>query len=85
MELLHIQQATSWTCSEVTMTMVSLQEASRVALDMDFLAPSIAPDLSPLDFFLWGYIKDQVYSDQPKTIEELKTAITSVIRSIPTD
>lgn len=42
-------------------------------------------DLSPLDLFLWGYIKNQIYGNRTKTIQELKTAIRSVIRSIPRD
>ena len=27
-----------------------------------------SPDLNPLDFFLWRYIKDHVYADKPKTL-----------------
>jgi len=26
-------------------------------------------DLTPLDFFLWGYLKSQVYTNKPQTIE----------------
>ena len=29
-------------------------------------------DLTPLDFFLWGYLKSQVYTNKPQTIEALK-------------
>ncbi|GBO20425.1 hypothetical protein AVEN_196227-2, partial [Araneus ventricosus] len=35
--------------------------------------PPRSPDLTPCDFFLWGYVKDRVYvSPMPKTIEEFK-------------
>ena len=34
------------------------------------------------DFYLWGYLKVNVYQDNPKTIPELKTAITTKIRTI---
>ena len=38
-----------------------------------------SPDLSPLDFFLWGYIKDRVYKEKPRTTEALKTVITAEV------
>ena len=44
-----------------------------------------SPDLNPLDFFLWGYDKDNVYADNPQTLQDLKTAITRFIRAIPAD
>ena len=44
-----------------------------------------SPDLNPLDFFLWGYAKDNVYADNPQTLQDLKTAITRFIRAIPAD
>lgn len=47
--------------------------------------PPRSPDLNPLDFFLWGYLKDRVYSPSPKTTEDLKTAITREMRSISVD
>ena len=34
-------------------------------------------DLSPLDFFLWGYMKDRVYAHKPRSTHELKEAIRS--------
>lgn len=42
-----------------------------------------SPDLNPPDFYLWGYLKDNVYRDNPQTIPELKQAITRKIRAIP--
>ena len=46
--------------------------------------PPRSPDLTPPDFFLWGYLKSQVYKGQPKTIQELKKAVEKAIRRIPT-
>ena len=40
-------------------------------------------DLKPLDFYLWGYLKDRVYGNNPQTIPDLKAAITAPIRAIP--
>ena len=41
-----------------------------------------SPDLNPLNFYLWGFLKDSVYENHPTTIAELKQAITSKIRKI---
>jgi len=45
--------------------------------------PPRSCDITPLDFFLWGYVKSKVYMNKPATIEELKANITRVIRQIP--
>lgn len=37
--------------------------------------PSRSCDLTPLDFFLWGYVKDKVYANAPQTIDALKDNI----------
>ena len=42
-----------------------------------------SPDLNPPDFYLWGYLKDNVYQNNPLTIGELKAAIAAKIRKIP--
>jgi hypothetical protein len=44
-----------------------------------------SPDLNPPYFYLWGYLKDNVYENNPQTIGELKAAITAKIREIPKD
>jgi hypothetical protein len=36
------------------------------------LLPPRSPDLSPLDFYLWGVLKENVYKNNPHTLEELK-------------
>ena len=46
--------------------------------------PSYSPDLTPCDFFLWGYIKEQVYrSGMPKTLAELKERIQKAFDEMP--
>jgi hypothetical protein len=42
-----------------------------------------SPDLNHPYFYLWGYLKDNVYENNPQTIGELKAAITAKIREIP--
>ena len=49
------------------------------------LRDEISPDLNSLNFFLWGYAKDNVYADNPRTLQNLKTAITRFIKAIPLD
>ena len=39
--------------------------------------PPRSPDLTPCDFFLWGHIKNQVYSSPPATLEILRERIES--------
>ena len=35
------------------------------------LWPPASPDLNPVDFFLWGYLKKRVYQQNPKTVTQL--------------
>jgi hypothetical protein len=37
--------------------------------------PPRSPRLNPPDFFLWGYLKDAVYSTKPATLRELQQEI----------
>ena len=38
-----------------------------------------SPDVTPLDFFLWGYVKTKVFTEEIADIEELKTRITHAV------
>lgn len=44
--------------------------------------PPRSPDLTPLDFFLWGYVKSKVYLHKPANTEELKNRIREEILQI---
>ncbi|GFY03050.1 uncharacterized protein TNCV_980551 [Trichonephila clavipes] len=39
-------------------------------------------DLTPLDYFLWGYVKSLVYANKPQTLDHLKDNIRRVIADI---
>lgn len=41
------------------------------------------PDLSASNHFLWGCLKNKVYSEQPRWNDELKMRIRSEIPEIP--
>jgi hypothetical protein len=46
--------------------------------------PASSPDLSSMcDYFLWGYLKSEVYLTKPRNIEELKNAIKEEITATP--
>ena len=47
--------------------------------------PARSPALTPCDFFLWGWAKDQVYRREPRTIDELEDAIHDVISNVPVE
>ncbi|GBN60593.1 hypothetical protein AVEN_226786-1 [Araneus ventricosus] len=44
--------------------------------------PPRSPDLNPLDFFMWEYIKQRVYATPPPTLQELKNRITDTCASV---
>ena len=41
--------------------------------------PPRSCDLTPLDYDLWGAVKDKCYADKPETIDALKDNIREVI------
>lgn len=47
--------------------------------------PARSPDLTPLDFFLWGYVKSKVYELEPTTVEDMKVRIRNVFQFITLD
>ncbi|KAJ8965933.1 hypothetical protein NQ317_006336 [Molorchus minor] len=44
--------------------------------------PARSPDLTPLDFFLWAHLKDQVYITVPENLENLKQRIKVAVNNI---
>ena len=47
--------------------------------------PPRSPDLSPLDFFLWGYLKDEVYATPPRDLDDLKVRVENACRQLTPD
>ena len=48
----------------------------------DVVWPPRSCDLTPLDYFLWGAVKDKRYADKPETIDALKDNIHEAIGEI---
>ncbi|GFV12267.1 otoferlin [Trichonephila clavipes] len=44
--------------------------------------PPRSCDLTPLEYFLWGYVKSLVYADKPQTLDHLEDNIRCVIADI---
>lgn len=47
--------------------------------------PPRSCDLTPLDFFLWGYVKSLVYVNKPANLDELRINIEKAIAEISID
>ncbi|RLU20535.1 hypothetical protein DMN91_007145 [Ooceraea biroi] len=47
--------------------------------------PPRSPDLTVLDYYLWGRIKDIVYRDRPTTRNDMINRITEAIQSLSSD
>jgi len=53
---------------------------------MLLLWPPRSPDATPCDFFLWGYVRDEVYVPLlPASIPELKVRIRTANETITAD
>ena len=54
----------------------------KISRHSDFEWPPHSSDLTAPDFWLWGYLKDKVYVNKPRTIQELKANIQQKILSL---
>ena len=41
-----------------------------------------SPDMTPLDFFLWGHIKSNIYKTNVRDLDDLKSRISQEILAI---
>lgn len=44
--------------------------------------PARSPDITPLDFFLWGYLKGLVYVTAPTDLDDLKNKIRAACQTV---
>lgn len=47
--------------------------------------PARSPDLTPMDFFVWGWVKEKVYQEPVSSLCELKARIVQKIQEMPLD
>jgi hypothetical protein len=70
----------------MTAGLIRRYSPGHLLLQMLLAWPPPSPDATPCDFFLWGYVKDQVYvSPLPASIPELKVRIRTAIETITSD
>ena len=53
-----------------------------ISLRADVVWPPWSCDLTPLEYYLWGAIKDKYYTDKPETIDALKDSIREALGEI---
>ena len=46
----------------------------------DVVWPPWSCDFTPLDYYLWGAVKDKCYADKPQTIDALKDNIRPLVK-----
>ena len=73
------------TANTARVSMAAVGEVFRDRMISHGLWPPRSPDLTPPDFYLWGKLKGSVYEDNPRTTDEQKQKITSVIQNIQPD
>ena len=80
-EKTHFQRdgATAHTAN-ISVTLLDDEFADRI-ISKTIWSPS-SPDLSPPEIFLWDAMTNSVYSNNPHTVGELKTAVTEYIRNV---
>jgi hypothetical protein len=49
---------------------------------MDRAWPVRSPDFNPIDFFLWGHLKNDVHSTVSETVEELQDRIFDAANTV---
>lgn len=74
--------ATAHTARDTMTVIQALFPQKLISRFGDLAWPPRSPDITPCDFFLWGYLKSKVYSNQPRTISDLKRNIQSEIENI---
>ena len=73
------------TCHTVEATLDVLSPAFEdriISRRADVIWPPRSCDLTALDYYLWGGIKDKCYADKPETIDALKVNIREAIGEI---
>ena len=84
MEVMWFQHdgATCHTARETTELLGEKFPGRVISRNGDQNWPQRSRDLTPCDFFLWGFVKSRVYAKKSQTIPEFKAEIRRVIGEI---
>ena len=74
--------ATCHTAEATLDVLASVFEDRIISCRADDVWPQRSCDMTPLDYYLWGVVKDKCYADKPETIDALKDNIREVISEI---
>lgn len=56
-----------------------------IGRDLDIPWPPRSPDLTPCDFFLWGFLKQGVFARKPRDLTDLKNKIIEAKKDVTTE
>ena len=56
-----------------------------IALNRPVEWPPRSPDLTPLDFFLWGHLKSKVHTTPPRDLDDLQQRVTAEVAVVRQD
>ena len=76
------QDGASVHCTNQVMTYLGRQFGDRVwsrKAEQGVNWPSRSPDLNPLDYWVWAYLKSKVYFPKPQNLDQLESAISREI------
>ena len=78
------QKGATFHTAEATLDVLSpVFEDRIISRRADVVWPYRSCDLTPLDYYLWGGVKNKCYADKPETIDALKDNIREAIDEIP--
>ena len=70
--------------AEATLVVLhSVFEDRIISRRADVFWPPRSCDLTPLDFYLWGAVRDKCYADKLETIDALKDNIREKLFDVP--
>ena len=72
-------------CSDKTLKCLNYFLGQLISRQADFLCLPYSPDLNLPHFFLWCYLKEQIYANNPKTLHLLEASACRKITPIPAD
>jgi hypothetical protein len=78
-------EATAHTARSSLAILKEIFPGRMVCLHGAVMWPPRSPDLSPCDFFLWGYLKAAVFKHRPRTLDQLKEANQEELEGISPD
>lgn len=78
-------QQDSATCHTSRESLKNIKKTFKNRVISKDLWPPRSPDLTPLDYFLFGYLKNKIFKNLPHTMDDLKQSIVEVISNINMD